>query len=284
MPENEVCGSLKLTGEANVSIAIKGLAMCNFNKYNQNWEVLFLRHVVNHNLQIIVNKCRAETLEDSQIYDIEPNEKIYIRSSSAVAPESPRYDGEDEKSLSRVIDFAAADMHDSRMALEKGQELPKTFLSISDSVFYTKTLSKNRYDIIKDDVQTMQTTEIGLIIGADIICRAGGRTEIIVSGKPNLITPLSVEDGVVYEIVFDNDCHERAAHEEGDFKKYYDLISAPETFSVNLTAGEDEPLPADDPPADDPPPEEPPKNPPCNAVIISELGNGMNSLSELLNV
>ncbi|MDQ6788992.1 MAG: hypothetical protein M3033_19485 [Acidobacteriota bacterium] len=277
MLKNQKCESPKINSEANIRIAIKGLAMCNYNKNNQNWEAIFLRHVANHNLKIIINKCRGETSQESQTYEIEPNEKIYVRSSNAVAPDSPRYDGDDEKSLSRVIDFADAEMHEGRLAFEKGLDLPKTFLSISDSVFYTKTLSKNVYDVVKNDGETIKTTEIGLVIGADIVCRAGGKTEILVAGKPNLIAPLVAEEGVVYEIVFDNDCYEPASHAEGDFKKYYDLISAPETFTLNLAvAGED-------PPPTDPPPPPPEKNPPCNAVIVSELSDGLSSLAELLN-
>ena len=74
MPEK--CQSPKAVAEANVTITIKGLAICNYNQNNRNWEAVFPRHVKHHNLKIIVNKCRSGILESSQTYDIDAKEKI----------------------------------------------------------------------------------------------------------------------------------------------------------------------------------------------------------------
>ncbi|HXG85549.1 MAG TPA: hypothetical protein VNI84_16115 [Pyrinomonadaceae bacterium] len=278
MTQTKECRSPKLVAEANVTVSIKGLAISNYNENNRNWETVFLRHVEHHNLKITVNKCRSGNLESSQSYNVDPNDKIYISSSDTFEQPS-RYTEQNDKNLSRVMDFSAADMYDGRIKFYRNSGAKLTFLSISGSIFYTKKLSKNTYDIVKAQ-KIKQKKKIGLVIGADIGCRIGGQTEISVEGKPNLIAPLVAEENVVYEIVFDNDCYEPAQHPDGDFSKYYDLIDESEHFSLELAKTEEsEPIPT----TEDPEPEPPEKNPPCNATTVSELEEGMESLSELLD-
>lgn len=279
MTQIKECHSPKLVSAANVTIAIKGLAISNFNQKNQNWETVFPRHVEHHNLSITVNKCRSGTLESSRTYAAEPNEKIYVRTN--VANSQPIHFAEqNEKNLSHIIDFSAADMYDKKINFHKKPGVALTFLSISGSVFYTKKLSNNIYNILKAS-EIKQQKKIGLIVGADIVCPNGERTEITIEGKPAPFEPLVAEEGVVYEIIFDNDCNEPSRHPEGDFAAYYDLIDETERFSLELDAPI-EPVDPDIPPID-PPVDPPDKNPPCNATIVSELGDGMASLAELLN-
>jgi len=279
MPEQ--CQIPKVVAGANVTITIKGLAICNYNNNKGNWEAVFLRHVENHNLKIIVKKCRSGTVESSNTYDINPQEKVYVVSDTS-GDQSSEYKA--EAGNDGVIDFSAPDMYNGKVNFYMKKKFPLSFLSISGGVYYTRKVSKKLYRILKGGVPK-ETKRIGLGIGADITCVAGGKTEITVANRPNLIPPLLAESGVVYDITFDNDCYEPVVEGECDFDRYYDLIDMPEQFTLELADSSEtpaepvEPMGGEPPPEDDPPPE---KNPPCNTAIISDLGSGLTSLSELI--
>jgi len=248
---------------ANVTFSFKGLGLGSYNKTNKNWEFICLGYK-NHNLEITVNKYKARKLEESNVYQIDHNERIFIRSNGAES-QSPRYDAGDKKDLGRVIDFSSKNLYDSYIKFNKTNDVPLTFLSVSDCICYTKKLSTSKFSIRSDKGVVGKPKKIGEVLAADIVNKIGSKTELLVSGKPSMIPPLVAEKDVIYEVVMDNSCPNPPAGSKSDFDLYVESFDMLDTFTLELPAGEDKGE----------------KHPLCNFAIVSDLDN-VASLGDLL--
>ncbi len=248
---------------ANVTFSFKGLGLGNYNKKNKNWEFICLGYE-NHNLKITINKYRGKKCEESKDYHIDHNERVFIRSNGAVN-QSARYDAGDKKDLARFIDFSSKDLYNSHIKFNKTNTVPLTFLSVADCICYTKKLSTSKFSIRSDKGAVGQPKKVGEVLGADIVNKKGSKTEILVSGKPNMISPLIAEKDVVYEVVMDNSCPNPPAGSKSDFDLYVESFDMLGTFNLELPSGEDKG----------------PKHPLCNFALVSDLDN-VGSLGDLL--
>jgi len=240
--------------KANVTISISGLALSHYKEDLKRWETRFLRQVPGHNLTVTVKK------NDAVIFNcaIEEKESISIASDSAETV-PPRYNMGDDKDLSHIVDFNVANLIGK---VFKFKPAPMTVLSIANACFYTKTLSTRQYTIQKNG-KALFTRRIGVITGGDIICL--GKTELKFANNPENNQTLTAEPGVVYEIIFDNNCPEPPTDGSSDFDKYCEYIETKDKFTLVSTAS---PSAAKD---GDPPTE---KEPPCASGQGGESGGG----------
>ncbi len=264
MPENTADNLVKAIENANVTIALKGLGLCNYNEANENWELIFISHD-DHNLDVTVNKFVSGALEESNSYDIDPNERIFIRSNRAVK-QSPRHESGDDLDITGFVDFSSDELYGGAVKLKETIDDPLIFLSISDSTFYTKELTHGEFSVFKDGQAVGNPARVGMVLGGDIVCEVGGMTEILFNSEPNKIPPLVAEENVEYEVVFDNTCPEPPADATSDFDLYAESFDMPNTFTMTAFGGGN--------PKD--------KHPPCHKAIITDLDN-IDSLADLLS-
>jgi hypothetical protein len=240
-----MANSLVIEG-ANVTISIKGLALSHFNQETQRWETRFLRHVPGHNLTLTVKKNGVELFSGG----IEDDEKISIRTNNAAEVPSHYNEGNDND-FSRLIDFNSPEMCGDSF---KFNDRVMTSLSTSDACFYAKTISFGAYTIRKNE-DPLATRRVGVITGGDIVSL--GQTEITFFNTPENNLTLPAEAGVLYEIIFDNDCSGGHSNNGGsDFDRYSDVIDSEDIYTLTMPdvtgfqEGEEE---------------EDPKKPPCTS-------------------
>ncbi|MEK7724024.1 MAG: hypothetical protein AAB336_06735, partial [Acidobacteriota bacterium] len=225
--------SKKAIADANVVVSVEGLAVFNFNKENKNWEAILQRNLSSHTLKIIINKhVNGVTEKIAEYTRLGKNERFLVRASE---PQTPNFHSvfEGEKDLKQVLDLS--EMHGSRL-FNTNHNLDLSFLSIADCVLYSQNVPNEIYKIQIPDKEPIirKTTNT---IGADMICATGSKLEIITTNNPNLIPPLVIEEGVVYQIIFDNSCHDPNPLDT-DFKHHYDLLSVSQRAIVSSYSGD----------------------------------------------
>ncbi len=240
--------------KANVTISISGLALSHYKEDLKRWETRFLREVPGHNLTVTVKKNSKVIFTGA----VEEAESISIVSDTAEGVPS-HYKMGDDKDLSHIVDFNAANLIGK---VFKFKPAPITVLSIADACFYAKTLSTRKYTIQKNG-KALFSRKIGVITGGDIICL--GKTELRFANAPEKNQTLTAELGVVYEIIFDNNCPNPPTDGSSDFDKYCEIIETKDKYTLVSTVA---PAAAKD---GDPPPD---KEPPCASGQGGESGGG----------
>ena len=198
-----------------------------------------MRNVEGHNLTIKIKKNGVEFFSSP----VEVTEKISITSGRAEKL-PPRYEQGNDKDLSHLINFNSPQMLGKAF---KFKDTPMTILSVFDACFYSKTLSAREYTIQKNG-KTLFTRRIGVITGGDIV--AVDQTEIKFAQSPEKNQTLKAEAGVVYEVIFDNDCPYAPEDGTSDFDDYDKVIRTTDKFTL---VGPDVMAFQGDPPTKDPP-------------------------------
>ena len=226
---------------ANITISIKGLALSHYKEGNKFWETRFLRGIEGHNLTLTIKKNGLVIFSEA----IDVSERISIVSSQA-EPIPSHYNEGDNKDFSHLVDFNSPEMVGNDF---KFNDKPTTILTIFNACFYSKTLSTRQYTIQKNGVDLF-TRQIGIITGGDIVSL--GQTEVTFAGSPNRNQTLTAEPGVLYEVIFDNDCPHPPSDGSSDFDLYDEFIQTTDKYTL---------VGPDVIGFQDPPPDE--KAPPC---------------------
>jgi hypothetical protein len=238
---------------ANVTISIKGLALSYYQEEKEFWETRFLRHVAGHNLTLTIKKNGAVTFSEK----IDILERISIVSGHAEKL-PPRHAAGDDKDLSHLVNFNSSEMVGENF---KFNDKEMTILKTFNSCFYSKTLSAKEYTVQKNG-QKVFSRQIGVITGGDIV--AADQTEIKFANSPRKNQTLTAEPGVVYEVIFDNDCPNPPEDGSSDFDRYHEVIQTTHKFKlvgpdvIGFQGGD---LP-------------PQKDPPCGTAEGGEKGGG----------
>lgn len=242
----------KVIKEANVTISIKGLALSRYNKGNQNWETRFLRHVPGHDLRVVVKKDGTVIFSEA----VDKHEKISIVTNKAKEVPSHHTSG-DDYDIRHLVDFNSDDLCGTSF---KFNNSVMTFLSTSDACFYSKTISGKLYTVKKNGKEVF-TRKIGIITGGDIVSL--DKTEIFFVNSPDKNQVLPAETGVIYEIVFDNDCPDSPKDGSSDFDKFSEVIESADKYTLT----EPDVLAYMDPGEGDERDEGTSKDPPCGSAL-----------------
>ena len=283
----------RINQNASITIRIKGLAIAHYNKETKNWEFIFLRGIPEHDLKISVREYRGTSnIPTEQVYLIPiDNKKIEIKTTDAVSQDShhitsnfaQRATADDNHDARWIVDLSE-DLHKEPVKLIKkngsdGNPTNLTFLSISDATFYTDSLSKKTYQMIKNGKEPLEPRLTGGWIGLDIEWsnNTTSITEINFENMPTVA--LKPDDEIsIYEIEINNDCN-NPQKGASDFHYYYDhLIDMPDEFSEFVPSNESRGMVAMvDGDENDPPP----SKEDCHIPLVSDL-LGINSLGDLV--
>jgi hypothetical protein len=250
---------------ANIVISLKGLALSNYEGKIEKWETFFLRNVKGHNLSITVKKIKNGIVSESNTYPIADNLSEISITSDIAESLKPRYFSKDDMDFRKLVDFSSAELYGTKPTFKNPPIIPTTKLSISNGIFYTKTISDKSYAILKDG-NTVKISRFGVITGCDIVCEKGN-TYIQIKGCENLIPPLERMDDVIYEVIFDNDCRNPPADGTSDFDLYCKLFDTNECFTMAKTDNYSQNMSKEVEEASSKSSGPPHKEPLCNTVI-----------------
>jgi hypothetical protein len=242
----------------NVTISFDGLAIYHFNESEgaKNWELLFLRHLKNHDLSIKITKFTGDASADDKIliheFKVGKGHKIFIEAEDTEPTDVVKLvtgDQVDFEKIDKEIDEKEKsndpqakdirwmiNLSDSENEVSgcnfKADDVNKrnlTFLSIpTNALLFTKSLSKAKFEIWE---RTSETTKelrairrIGETVAAALQCNSDLRFRV--DGVFSYEINLPISDGVSYEIQFDNSCHTPTCEELSDFHHYYELFAS----------------------------------------------------------
>ena len=227
---------MPLKVDTTVTIYITGLALC--HQFGGNWEVLFLHPKSSgHELEVTVMEKTAATPPDyskAQKWKIPAGTNFNLSVQGAISPPSPDHRNDDWRDSRDMCWLTHLDeLHPPGVKLEQpNPDIPLSYLSIPNSVFYTSKLTPTLFEIIRADGSVYQTRQIGVVIGADIDCNDGGSVSLSWPGLPRSID-LPKTAGVRYDITFDNSC--RGCGKNSDFDYYYEILekTVPDPFRLS---------------------------------------------------
>lgn len=216
---------MSLNPNATATIYITGLALC--RHLGGKWEVLFLHPVdSDHKLRVTIIEKFVTGPPD---YTKPPKfnkdltgARIDVTAQKVMAPAKPahkNHDWLDERDMCKLIDMDY--LHFPGVEVKPNPAISHSYLSVSDSIFYTAKSTPHLYKIQEvTNGSIFETRQIGYAIGADIECDKDGAILLNVPGQ--VVPPLSKKPGVRYDITFDNSCENAGGGE--DFDYYYKIL------------------------------------------------------------
>lgn len=231
--------------DANVTFAFEGLAIYNLNE--NNWEFLFLRHLMNHELKVqITRKYTTDGhAEDNKLvhsFKIAKQHNILIEANESVDTpggktrfETANFNWQNgNKADLRWMEGLPEELEVEHTSCSFNRLFPKeelSFLSIQGkSILYTHKLSDDDYEIWERDgsqKSLIGIRRLGTIVAADMKYPADSTIKFNIEGANGFSLELKIEGDSNYEIKFDNSCEGNPTCENiDDYQYYYDLLSS----------------------------------------------------------
>lgn len=236
IPENKTTFS----GEANIRLAIAGLAICRFPKPEEDHSTIkFLRHVEKHQLKMeIIQKLDTGEVIGNLSYTVGKKLKtIIIEGAEAVDGFEHKPTNYSEYDLKTMLDLQF--LHRHPLDLKSGDYVDAlTVMRIKDCLFYTSKVTDNEFDLVRGDIPIPIKRKFGEILGGYMKVADDKELKIIIPGLTTSPIKLPAKIGDVkykYEVNFNNSCFEdngvpcKKNTEQNtsiptDFVKIYDIL------------------------------------------------------------
>jgi hypothetical protein len=234
--------------DARVRIGVMGLAYCALT--GPDSQVKFLTHVPDHKLDMVLFQGkRGEPMSMIFAARIERGKIGVSLGADAITPGGVHTPG--DYLLAETLNLQK--IHGNQPIFVKaghGGKSEPVVLTLNKCAFYTEEVTKNVFDLIEVNTQTMSETIVATRKFGDII---GGKMKCLPTARGNLSInieypaaadlkmdskyPLLDTDGTpfIYDIYFLNHCVTNDAGTEEDFSRYYEVLedrSAPKVFKI----------------------------------------------------
>jgi hypothetical protein len=255
MKTTEVNRKLEETSNTrNLEILIQGLALSHFDENAKKWKVFFPK-ALHHDLWVRVVKKREITIDGRVGYKGEGENQYHFNSVKKFEIVTNNEKGQasvTKGSTDTIPDLS--ELHERTIKLVSDINKFSGFLTINDGVMKTN----NREKVKNFKIWKIKTSEsmvhkklheskiLGIAAILEFSYASGSKTEIAVEDEN--IEPIIHEDGITYQIIFDNDCHgSKEDCSESDFKYYYDIIDNSNLDGIRFDLELDEPASKGDP-------------------------------------
>jgi hypothetical protein len=235
-----------------VTVSMKGLAVANYDKANQNWDFAFLRGIADHDLRITVREYRLGSPSMKILYDETDFSKswknISFLTTNVLQNPKPEYSENQTFSYLESVDnyydtrwiSDLSELHQTQTGAKEPVKLKKpifpkslTFLSISAATLYSKVLHDKPYYVYdtSDLTKPKYTRTSSSWAGLDIKWEGNSSTNIVIEKNKVVELKESNSDSNLlhYEIEVNNNCNKDSS--TSDFRHYYEnLMAMPITY------------------------------------------------------